>query len=410
MVFPSEKTGNRFREFLEEHAGITARLKSAGIHNAFAALFPEEVQSTAHLAWQHCGGGISSRHAEACLTGRDVNPADEEKLQIRDRIAQLTGASAEDVYLFPCGMNAIETAHRTLLERSPNAKSVQFGFPYVDTLKLLEKVGPGVHFFSRGDANDLVRLEECLTDEPVAGIYTEFPSNPLLNSPDLVQLRMLSRNHAAPLVVDDTVSGFANVDLLQTADILCSSLTKFFSGAGDVAAGSIVLNANGPFYAELKRIMDNSYEDIFWADDARVLERNSRDYLERMPRINTTTSRLTKFLANRPEVESVFYPELIDAQNYDRFRRPSGGYGGLFSLVLKDPAHHAPGYYDRLRTCKGPNLGTNFTLACPFTILAHYEELEFVESLGVSQWLIRVSVGLEETEDLIARFAAAFEK
>ena len=84
-----------------------------------------------------------------------------------------------------------------------------------------------------------------------------------------------------------------------------------------------------------------------------------------------------------------------------------GGYGGLLSLELEQPAENAPRFYDALRVTKGPNLGTNYTLACPFTILAHYHELDWAGSCGVSRHLIRVSVGREKPEDLIARFESA---
>ena len=211
-----------------------------------------------------------------------------------------------------------------------------------------------------------------------------------------------------PLVVDDTVSGFANVDVLSVADVVCSSLTKFFSGVGDVAGGSVVLNANGPFYTDLKTAFAAEYEDTLWPEDAVVLERNARNYVERIARINTSASQVAAHLAMRAEVKHVCYPELSHADRYDRFRKPAGGYGGLLSIILKDAAQTAPRFFDGLRISKGPNLGTNYTLACPFTILAHYNELDFVESCGVSRWLIRVSIGLEDTDDLIARFDAAF--
>ena len=90
-----------------------------------------------------------------------------------------------------------------------------------------------------------------------------------------------------------------------------------------------------------------------------------------------------------------------------KFLRRNGGFGGLLSLELIDPERNAPKFYDALRVCKGPNLGMNYTLACPFTILAHYHELDFAERCGVSRWLIRVSVGLEDADDLIGRFDAA---
>jgi cystathionine gamma-synthase len=78
----------------------------------------------------------------------------------------------------------------------------------------------------------------------------------------------------------------------------------------------------------------------------------------------------------------------------------------LLSLTLRDPAA-TPAFFDRLRLCKGPSLGTNYSLACPYTLLAHYTELEWAARCGVSRDLIRVSIGLEDPAELIARFQDA---
>ena len=80
--------------------------------------------------------------------------------------------------------------------------------------------------------------------------------------------------------------------------------------------------------------------------------------------------------------------------------------GSLFSLVLRDP-EKTPAFFDALRVCKGPSLGNNFTMACPYTLLAHYDELDGVDGAGVSRWLVRVSVGLEGLNDLRERFDEA---
>jgi cystathionine gamma-synthase len=454
LVFDSEESAAHFQRFLRQQTGGAAdvRIHSGSQLGDAAVTFPSAFAATAKLGWQHLGGGITSRHAECCLKER--SPVDavadaasvgaeagsfrhvEAKTILRNRVAELAGVPPDDVYLFPCGMNAVFAVHRTLRTLRPQARPVQFGFPYVDTLKILQKVGPGVHFLPRGDDADLRRVEEILASEQIAGLYTEFPSNPLLVCPDLERLDELSRRHGFPLIVDDTIAGFHNVDLLPAADVVVSSLTKSFSGAGDVTGGSVILNRNRPLYSELKTAFEREYHDALFAEDAIVLERNSRDYAERMPRINDAAERLVEFLAERPEVESVFYPGrkaesgrrkaedgrrragsvsdrrsnpqfAIRNPQYDRFRKPNGGHGVLFSLVLKDGECNAPRFFDRLRISKGPNLGTNFSLACPFTILAHYTELDFAESCGVSRWLVRVSVGLEPPDDLIDRFADA---
>ncbi len=113
-------------------------------------------------------------------------------------------------------------------------------------------------------------------------------------------------------------------------------------------------------------------------------------------------------------METVYYPDDQNpvgdgdhASRYDAFRRPEGSHGPLFSVLLTDAEQTAAAFYDALAVDKGPNLGTNYTLACPFTILAHYHELDWAESCGVSRHLVRVSTGMEAYDDLEAAFARA---
>ena len=79
-------------------------------------------------------------------------------------------------------------------------------------------------------------------------------------------------------------------------------------------------------------------------------------------------------------------------------------------MTMKNGEEKAADFYDRVRISKGPSLGTNFSLICPFTLLAHYDELEWAASRGAPRDLIRVSVGLEEPDDLIERFESAISK
>jgi cystathionine gamma-synthase len=295
-------------------------------------------------------------------------------------------------------MAAIYCAYRALANLSPGRKSVQFGFPYVDALKIQEKFGSGVHTFLRGDAAELDEVAKLVGGEPIMGLLCEFPGNPLLRSPDLGRLDELSRRHEFPLVVDDTLSAHINTNLSPSCDMLATSLTKFFSGAGDVMGGSLVLNPSRPLYDRLKTAILAEYEDLLFAEDAIVLERNSRDVVERVRRINQTTEQICDTLRSHPLVERVDYPKYNDAEIYRSFLREEAGYGGLFSLQLRNAAESAPRFYDALRICKGPNLGTNFSLCCPYTILAHYHELDFAERCGVSRNLLRISIGLEDAD------------
>ena len=83
-----------------------------------------------------------------------------------------------------------------------------------------------------------------------------------------------------------------------------------------------------------------------------------------------------------------------------------GGYGGLFSLTFASKAA-SEAFFDALECFKGPSLGTNFTLACPYTILAHFGELDWAAGYGVEEGLVRVSIGMEDKEDLLKKFEVA---
>ena len=164
--------------------------------------------------------------------------------------------------------------------------------------------------------------------------------------------------------------------------------------------------------------MEDVYEDVFWPEDAVFLERNSRDFIGRIHRINVNAEAVCETLQNSPHgnssqnstlilVKRVFYPKCNPSRpNYDAYRTPEGGYGGLLSAVFQSEAD-AIKFYDAIETSKGPSLGTNFTLTSPYTILAHYTELEWAAKFGVERSLVRISVGLEEKDTLVNIFTKA---
>lgn len=322
----------------------------------------------------------------------------------------VSGLTENDIYLFPGGMNAIFNTHRLLLNARGSLKSVSFGFPYVDTLKILEKFGPGCVFYGRASEEDLDDLERRLqSGERFLGLFCEFPGNPLLLCPNLQRIRSLADQYDFAVVVDETIGTFTNINVLQFADVVVSSLTKIFSGDCNVMGGSAVLNPSGRYYGALKAAAQHEYEDTYWPEDAIFMERNSRDFATRMDRVNVNAEAICDVLVNHPTVKTVHYPKYIDSRaNYDAVKLPTGGYGGLLSVVFHRKAE-AVAFYDTIETAKGPSLGTNFTLTSPYVVLAHYEELEWAASLGVDPDLIRISVGLEETDELVAVFRRALQ-
>jgi cystathionine gamma-synthase len=117
-------------------------------------------------------------------------------------------------------------------------KADNYRFPYIDTLKILQKFGPGCLFYGHGSKEDLDDLETKLVQgERFLAFFCEFPGNPLLKSPDLLRIRQLADRYDFAVVVDETIGNFLNVHVLPYADVVVSSLTKVFSGDSNVMGG-----------------------------------------------------------------------------------------------------------------------------------------------------------------------------
>ena len=243
------------------------------------------------------------------------------------------------------------------------------------------------------------------------------------------------------IIIDETIGNFVNVEVLPYADVVVSSLSKVFSGASNVMGGryifsfysdigtlaywyltSLVLNPLGRHYQALKKYMDDNFEDFYFDEDAIFMERNSRDFKQRIRIIDSNAEAICDLLRQRsvvgggltPAIKEVFYPKYITPEHYNHCRikglgsvdGKAGGYGGLFSLTFTSLAA-SMAFFDALPCYKGPSLGTNFTLACPYTILAHFAELEWAAEFGVEEGLVRISVGMEETDVLLRSFELA---
>ena len=342
------------------------------------------------------------------LTDNMASPDAKNAANPQQRSNRANELSEDDVYLYPSGMSSIFNAHRTLMASRGELKSICFGFPYIDTLKILQKWGPGCLFYGHGSSDDINDLEHrCEQGQRFLGLFCEFPGNPLLRTPDLKRLRLLADRYQFAIVVDETIGNFINVDVLPFADIVVSSLTKVFTGECNVMGGSLVINGQSEYYGRIKATMEIDYEDNYWPEDAVFMERNSRDFISRIHRINTSAEAICKTLSASPIVKDVYYPKSSPTRSfYELCRNKNGGYGGLLSVTFQS-TKQAVTFFDRLDTAKGPSLGTNFTLSSPYVILAHYAELDWVKQFGVDADLVRMSVGLEDEDELCAKIDRA---
>ncbi len=387
-----------------EQCADLAQGKAVEVDGLWAAYFPAENLPVARAYWQHAGRILSSRAAEDWLAARRLvapNPNLEQTL--RERLALWSGAPAENISLHPSGMAAIYRAFEAVTARRPGKRTVMFGFPYTDTLKILTKFGHGAEFYPRGDAGDLASLHDLLARKEIAGIFCEFPSNPLLNTPDLPALHEMAKAHDVPVVVDDTIGTFFNVDVLPHVDFIATSLTKAISGEGDVMAGALTINPRGLFSENLPSTAPGG----IYARDLEVLERNSRDFPERMQIANQSALELARFLAAHPAIEHVWYPGLNPSPAYEQLRKPQGGYGAVLSFLPHHAARNTPRIFENLRLSHGISLGTKYSLVCPYVQLAHYQELPWAKECGIDPYLLRVAVGNEPWDDLQERFASA---
>jgi len=402
------KPGRDVLPFADEAAArqcaVLAEGKAVEVDGLWAAYFPAAHLPTARAYWQHAGRILSSRAAEDWLESRKlVAPDPALELILRKRLAAWSGAPNANISLHASGMAAIFTAFEAVTARRPGKRTVMFGFPYTDTLKILSKFGPGVEFFPRGDASDLSKLADLLAREEMAGIFCEFPSNPLLNTPDLPALHKLAATHGIPVIVDDTIGTFFNVDVLPHTDFIATSLTKAISGEGDVMAGALTINPQGIFAAALPSTAPGG----IYARDLEALEHNSRDFPERMKIANDNALELARFLATHPAIEQVWYPGLHPSPVYKQLRKPEGGYGAVISFVPHDAVRNTPRIFESLRLSHGISLGTKYSLVCPYVQLAHYHELAWAKDCGIDPHLLRIAVGTEPWEELKQRFEAA---
>lgn len=403
LAFSSEAAAERACSFVTEREG-RARLVRRG--DLFGIAVAEGDYGVARKYWQHAGEIVSSRQAQDALDESVASP----NTTLRQSLARVFEAPERDCFFFETGMAAIFSLYRAVTKVFPGRKTLQLSFPYVDALKIQEHFGVGVDFVCEATGGGFEKALATIREGHYAAVFCEVPSNPLLRTVDVLALAEACREVDTVLLVDDTVASHANVDVLSVADAVSTSLTKWLSGVGDVMGGSVRVNAHSRHASWLRATME---EDVpggsrLYHGDASVLERNVHGFAARVQASNRNGLAVAEFLQGHAAVEKVWYPTCVDRAAYESVMRPGGGYGGLMSFILRD-RQRTQEIYDAMRFSKGPSLGMEYTLLCPYTLLAHYHELEWARSCGVEAELLRLSVGQEPLDDLLERLQEAFD-
>lgn len=385
--------------------------------------FPENADTygRAKTFLQHTGMLLSSREAEDYLVQTNELIAESAEptfegypaARVKGAVARaFQHAATEDVFLANSGMNAIYAAFRIIdaLQRPRGRRVwVQLGWLYLDTIAILQKFTqtPAQDYVYLRDVLDTAALKAVFTarGHEIAGVITEVPTNPLIQTPDLPALYELCRVHGAMLIVDPTVASPLNVDVLPYCHIAVNSLTKYAASEGDVLMGCAVVNPKTDYAVEFRRRLPAELEPVYSRDVAR-LATEIGDYENVINQINRTAPLVIEFLRNHPKIKELYWSRQPSCRsNYLRIARTPESVGSMISFVVEGPL---AAFYDRLRLAKGPSFGMKQTLICPFIYLAHYDLVtsdtgrETLRANGLSPELLRLSIGCEPAEDIIA--------
>ena len=407
IVFPHKSAAQGAQRYVERKLAVATRIASYD-DGLQALIVPEEAIGVAMEYWRFAGQVVSSRHADDLLSEKESEGGS--TVILRQQLAELTGASLDDHFIFESGMSAIFSAYKATLNLFPSKKTLQLEFPYVDALKVQERFRNGVVFLYDAEGEDFDAAVRRIQAGEFAAVFCEVPSNPLLRTINIPRVSEACRQGGVPLVIDDTVASCVNIDVLRFADLVTTSLTKWVSGTGDVMAGMVTVNEESRWASDFRSFFSEETQggSLLYSADCRALIANMKDFPERVRLSNENAELVADYLAEHPAVGRVWFPKINTPHEYNLIRREDGGYGGLVSFTLKQP-RKMPRVYDALELCKGPSLGTKFTLASPYTMLAHYFELDWAEACGVSPNLLRLSLGIEEGEVILGALARALD-
>ena len=327
---------------------------------------------------------------------------------------------ADDALAFSSGMSAIATLLLTFVR--PGDVIVQSGPLYAATETLIAKIlgqfGVSWLDFPSGATREEIDdvLARAKAKGRVALIYLESPANPTNQLVDVEAVRgardaAFGEGERPPIAIDNTFLGpLWAKPLEQGADLSIYSLTKYAGGHSDLVAGGL---SGQKKLIDQVRMMRNTIGTICDPNTAWMLLRSLETLELRMEKAGQNAAKVCEFLRGHPKVEKVGYLGFLEegSRQADIFRRHCTGAGSTFSLYLKGGEKEAFAFLDALRIAHlAVSLGGTETLASAPAAMTHLSVPdERKAQLGITDNLVRISIGVEDPDDLIADFANALE-
>lgn len=326
---------------------------------------------------------------------RGANPT---RLALEQSIASLEGVNHG--LAFGSGMAATDAVLKLLKPGDEIISSHDlYGGTYRLFTKIFEDYGIKFHFMSLQD----IEAVETKISEGTRMIWLESPSNPLLSIVDLKALSSVAKKHQAYLVVDNT---FASPYLQQAAslgaDIVMHSATKYLAGHSDVVLGLLAIKEKALF--DQLKFIQNTSGAICGPMDAFLTLRGIKTLGLRMRQHCANAKQVAQFLESHPKVEKVYWPGLKDHPNHSIAAEQMRDFGGMLSFRLKEDNREAASQFLsslRLITLAESLGGVESLCGHPVTMThGSVPEAERL-ALGISEGLIRLSVGIEDAQDII---------
>ncbi len=310
-------------------------------------------------------------------------------------------------FAFGSGMAAI-TAVLSLLhsgERVLISSNV-----YGGTFRVLDKVFN--HFgitYTIADTDDLTKFETQITPD-VRAVMIESPANPLMTVTDIGGVAEISHRHGLLVIVDNTfMTPYLQKPLALGADIVVHSATKYLGGHSDVVAGLAVVNT--PELAEKLAFVQNSTGGVLGPFDSFLLIRGIKTLAVRMDRHVENAEKTAAFLAGNPAVKRVYYAGLPDSQGYAVNKKQAKNGGVMISFELHDQYDIAVFFESLHLIMLAESLGGAESLVCHPATMTHASiPAEIRRKVGITDGLIRLSVGIEHIDDILADLDQAIRR